>query len=158
MIRILHTADWHLGQTFFGYDRTQEHEHFLDWLAGVLTKNKIDVLIVAGDVFHVSNPSAASPRRYSFHAQVRLQNAAIPVVGPAITIQQPADLLPLLQEMRTEIKGIVRKQNGKIDYEHLLVELKNAAGEVEALCLAVPFCRQGDYPVVRLKAIRMRKG
>ena len=56
--------------------------------------------------------------------------------------------LPLLQEMRTEIKGIVRKQNGKIDYEHLLVELKNAAGEVEALCLAVPFLRQGDYPVV----------
>jgi exonuclease SbcD len=50
--------------------------------------------------------------------------------------------------MRTEIKGIVRKQNGKIDYEHLLVELKNAAGEVEALCLAVPFLRQGDYPVV----------
>ena len=53
MIRILHTADWHLGQTFFGYDRTQEHEHFLDWLAGVLTKNKIDVLIVAGDVFEI---------------------------------------------------------------------------------------------------------
>ena len=62
MIRILHTADWHLGQTFFGYDRTLEHEHFLDWLAGVLTKNKIDVLIVAGDVFDVSNPSAASQR------------------------------------------------------------------------------------------------
>jgi exonuclease SbcD len=64
MIRILHTADWHLGQTFFGYDRTQEHEHFLDWLAGVLTKNKIDVLIVAGDVFDVSNPSAASQRMF----------------------------------------------------------------------------------------------
>ena len=33
MIRILHTADWHLGQTFFGYDRTGEHEVFLNWLA-----------------------------------------------------------------------------------------------------------------------------
>ena len=59
MIRILHTADWHLGQTFFGYDRTQEHEHFLDWLAGVLTKNKIDVLIVAGDVFDFDLKSRA---------------------------------------------------------------------------------------------------
>ena len=33
MIRILHTADWHLGQTFFGYDRAEEHKAFLDWLA-----------------------------------------------------------------------------------------------------------------------------
>lgn len=152
MIRILHTADWHLGQTFFGYDRTQEHEHFLDWLAGVLTKNKIDVLIVAGDVFDVSNPSAASQRMfYRFIHRVTTENPLLQLVVVAGNHDSAARLespLPLLQEMRTEIKGIVRKQNGKIDYEHLLVELKNAAGEVEALCLAVPFLRQGDYPVV----------
>lgn len=152
MIRILHTADWHLGQTFFGYDRTQEHEHFLDWLAGVLTKNKIDVLIVAGDVFDVSNPSAASQRMfYRFIHRVTTENPRLQLVVVAGNHDSAARLespLPLLQEMRTEIKGIVRKQNGKIDYEHLLLELKNAAGEVEALCLAVPFLRQGDYPVV----------
>ncbi|MCS2695113.1 exonuclease SbcCD subunit D C-terminal domain-containing protein [Bacteroides fragilis] len=152
MIRILHTADWHLGQTFFGYDRTQEHEHFLDWLAGVLTKNKIDVLIVAGDVFDVSNPSAASQRMfYRFIHRVTTENPRLQLVVVAGNHDSAARLespLPLLQEMRTEIKGIVRKQNGKIDYEHLLVELKNAAGEVEALCLAVPFLRQGDYPVL----------
>ena len=152
MIRILHTADWHLGQTFFGYDRTQEHEHFLDWLAGVLTQNKIDVLIVAGDVFDVSNPSAASQRMfYRFIHRVTTENPRLQLVVVAGNHDSAARLespLPLLQEMRTEIKGIVRKQNGKIDYEHLLVELKNAAGEVEALCLAVPFLRQGDYPVV----------
>ncbi|MFK1919988.1 exonuclease SbcCD subunit D [Bacteroides fragilis] len=152
MIRILHTADWHLGQTFFGYDRTQEHEHFLDWLAGVLTKNKIDVLIVAGDVFDVSNPSAASQRMfYRFIHRVTTENPRLQLVVVAGNHDSAARLespLPLLQEMRTEIKGIVRKQNGKIDYEHLLVELKNVAGEVEALCLAVPFLRQGDYPVV----------
>jgi exonuclease SbcD len=141
-----------LGQTFFGYDRTQEHEHFLDWLAGVLTKNKIDVLIVAGDVFDVSNPSAASQRMfYRFIHRVTTENPRLQLVVVAGNHDSAARLespLPLLQEMRTEIKGIVRKQNGKIDYEHLLVELKNAAGEVEALCLAVPFLRQGDYPVV----------
>lgn len=152
MIRILHTADWHLGQTFFGYDRTQEHEHFLDWLVGVLTKNKIDVLIVAGDVFDVSNPSAASQRMfYRFIHRVTTENPRLQlvvVVSNHDSVTRLESPLPLLQEMRTEIKGIVRKQNGKIDYEHLLVELKNAAGEVEALCLAVPFLRQGDYPVV----------
>lgn len=140
------------GTNLFGYDRTQEHEHFLDWLAGVLTKNKIDVLIVAGDVFDVSNPSAASQRMfYRFIHRVTTENPRLQLVVVAGNHDSAARLespLPLLQEMRTEIKGIVHKQNGKIDYEHLLVELKNAAGEVEALCLAVPFLRQGDYPVV----------
>lgn len=121
-------------------------------MAGVLTKNKIDVLIVAGDVFDVSNPSAASQRMfYRFIHRVTTENPRLQLVVVAGNHDSAARLespLPLLQEMRTEIKGIVRKQNGKIDYEHLLVELKNAAGEVEALCLAVPFLRQGDYPVV----------
>ena len=139
MIRILHTADWHLGQTFFGYDRVEEHVHFLQWLARELKENKIDVLLVAGDVFDVSNPSAASQRMfYHFIRQVTEEN-------PAARLEAP---VPLLQEMRTEIRGIVRKHEGEIDYDHLIVELKNSEGEVEALCLAVPFLRQGDYPVV----------
>ena len=152
MIRILHTADWHLGQTFFGYDRAEEHKAFLDWLAEEIRQNEIDALVIAGDVFDVSNPSAASQRiYYEFIYRVTAENPKLQIVIVAGNHDSAARLeapLPLLQEMRTEIKGIVRKQNGKIDYEHLLVELKNAAGEVEALCLAVPFLRQGDYPVV----------
>ena len=53
MIRILHTADWHLGQTFFGYDRAEEHKAFLDWLAEEIRQNEIDALVIAGDVFDV---------------------------------------------------------------------------------------------------------
>lgn len=51
--------------------------------------------------------------------------------------------------MRTEVRGVVRKlEGGEIDYDHLTIELKNREGEVEVLCMAVPFLRQGDYPVV----------
>lgn len=152
MIRILHTADWHLGQTFFGYDRVEEHVHFLQWLARELKENKIDVLLVAGDVFDVSNPSAASQRMfYHFIRQVTEENPKLQLVVVAGNHDSAARLeapVPLLQEMRTEIRGIVRKHEGEIDYDHLIVELKNSEGEVEALCLAIPFLRQGDYPVV----------
>ena len=152
MIRILHTADWHLGQTYFGYDRVEEHVHFLQWLARELKENKIDVLLVAGDVFDVSNPSAASQRMfYHFIRQVTEENPKLQLVVVAGNHDSAARLeapVPLLQEMRTEIRGIVRKHEGEIDYDHLIVELKNSEGEVEALCLAVPFLRQGDYPVV----------
>ena len=152
MIRILHTADWHLGQTFFGYDRVEEHAHFLQWLACELRENKIDVLLIAGDVFDVSNPSAASQRMfYHFIRQVTEENPTVQLVVVAGNHDSAARLeapLPLLQEMRTEIRGVVRRDEREIDYDHLIVELKNCEGEVEALCLAVPFLRQGDYPVV----------
>ena len=153
MIRILHTADWHLGQTFFGYDRTKEHEAFLDWLLREIRKNEIDALIIAGDVFDVSNPSAASQRMYyEFIYRVTAENPGLQIVIVAGNHDSAARLeapLPLLQAMRTEVRGVVRKLNeGEIDYDHLAVELKNREGEVEVLCMAVPFLRQGDYPVV----------
>lgn len=152
MIRILHTADWHLGQTFFGYDRTAEHEHFLDWLAKEIGRQEADVLLIAGDVFDVANPSAASQRMfYRFIRRVTLENPALQILAVAGNHDSAARLeapLPLLQEMNTTIKGTIRKVDGEIDYDDLIVELRNCAGETEVLCLAVPFLRQGDYPSV----------
>ena len=154
MIRILHTADWHLGQTFFGYDRSEEHDMFLNWLAQEITRRKIDALIIAGDVFDVSNPSAAAQSMYyRFIYRVTAENPLLQIVIVAGNHDSAARLeapLPLLQAMRTEVRGVVRKlEGGEIDYDHLTVELKNHAGEVELLCMAVPFLRQGDYPVVQ---------
>ena len=153
MIRILHTADWHLGQTFFGYDRAEEHKAFLDWLAEEIRQNEIDALVIAGDVFDVSNPSAASQRiYYEFIYRVTAENPKLQIVIVAGNHDSAARLeapLPLLQAMRTEVRGVVRKlEGGEIDYDHLTIELKNREGEVEVLCMAVPFLRQGDYPVV----------
>jgi exonuclease SbcD len=154
MIRILHTADWHLGQTFFGYDRTEEHEVFLNWLAEEIRQKEIDALIIAGDVFDVSNPSAASQSMYyQFIYRVTAENPYLQIVIVAGNHDSAARLeapLPLLQAMRTEVRGVVRKlEGGEIDYDHLTVELKNRKGEVELLCMAVPFLRQGDYPAVQ---------
>ena len=154
MIRILHTADWHLGQTFFGYDRTGEHEVFLNWLAEEIRQKEIDALIIAGDVFDVSNPSAASQSMYyQFIYRVTAENPYLQIVIVAGNHDSAARLeapLPLLQAMRTEVRGVVRKlEGGEIDYDHLTVELKNRKGEVELLCMAVPFLRQGDYPAVQ---------
>lgn len=49
-IRILHTADWHLGREFHGYDMTSLHQHFFDWLAAEVESREIDLLIMAGDI------------------------------------------------------------------------------------------------------------
>lgn len=54
-MKILHTADWHLGQTFYEYSRYDEHVRFLDWLRRQIKERKIDVLLVAGDIFDGPN-------------------------------------------------------------------------------------------------------
>lgn len=150
-LKIIHTADWHLGQSFFGYDRDVEHQVFLDWLLTVLTEKQIDVLLIAGDVFDVANPSAGAQRMfYHFLKEAnRLQpHLQIVVIAgnhdSAVRLEAPN---PLLEELNTRIIGLVnRKESGEIDFDSLIVPLKNQEGEEEALCLAVPFLRQGDYP------------
>ena len=56
VIRILHTADWHLGREFHGRDLTSLHQHFFDWLAAEIESREIDVVIMAGDIYDRALP------------------------------------------------------------------------------------------------------
>ncbi|MBP5401291.1 MAG: exonuclease SbcCD subunit D [Bacteroidales bacterium] len=59
-MRLLHTADLHIGQTLYqNYGRTDEHEHFFRQLEGWCRQYHPDVLIVSGDVFDIQQPGAA---------------------------------------------------------------------------------------------------
>ncbi|MBL9144393.1 MAG: exonuclease SbcCD subunit D C-terminal domain-containing protein [Verrucomicrobiaceae bacterium] len=55
-MKLLHTADWHLGARLVERDRLPEHAAFLDWLIDTLRTEKIDALLVSGDVFDAANP------------------------------------------------------------------------------------------------------
>ena len=63
-MNFLHTADWHLGQTFYQYDRYQEHQHFLEWLLQTIEKQSTDVLLISGDVFDTANPSVVATKQF----------------------------------------------------------------------------------------------
>ena len=55
-MRLLHTSDWHIGKSLMGKARDREHEAFLDWLIGAVERERIDVLLVCGDVFDGKTP------------------------------------------------------------------------------------------------------
>lgn len=59
-MRILHTADWHLGITLNNYPRIDEQRFFAEQLIKTVSEEEIDAVIVAGDVFDssVSNSEA----------------------------------------------------------------------------------------------------
>lgn len=48
-MKIIHTANWHLGQTFFEYDRKGEHSLFMTWLREQVKVHEVDVLFIAGN-------------------------------------------------------------------------------------------------------------
>ena len=64
-MRILHTGDLHLGHTLYGYDRFDEQLAMLRDIEKAVTDHKPDALIISGDIFHTSQPSAAVQRMFS---------------------------------------------------------------------------------------------
>lgn len=152
-MRILHTADWHIGQLFHEYDRTYEHQQFLNWLVQTLQKENIDILLISGDVFDLSNPAAASVKMfYTFLNSVAKINPDIQIIITAGNHDSPSRLespKPLLELSNIYIVGLIEKnENGNIDYEKLIVPLKDKTGIVKAWCMAIPFLRMGDYPAI----------
>jgi exonuclease SbcD len=152
-MRLLHTSDWHLGQTLHNYDRSYEHQCFLDWLLDTIVAEDADALLIAGDVFDNANPSAQAQRQlYRFLQQAKARAPQLDIVLIAGNHDSPGRLEapgPLLEAHGTAVVGAVaRDAQGQIDLERLLVPLYDRHGAVRAWCLALPFLRPGDVPRV----------
>ena len=151
-MRLIHASDWHLGQTFHEFDRSHEHGLFLDWLVNRLEIEQADALLIAGDVFDNSNPSADSQRQF-YHfltaAKRRVPELDIVIIAgnhdSAGRLEAPT---PLLEAFDVAAIGYTRDPQAGIQLDRLVVPLKNRDGEIAAWCLAIPFLRPGDVPRV----------
>ena len=72
-MRILHTADWHIGQRLHERQRTDEHEKFLEWLLNTIQEYHVELLLVSGDIFDTALPSSESTNLY-YRVLYRLYN------------------------------------------------------------------------------------
>ena len=152
-MNIIHTADWHLGNTFHGYSRLEEHRHFLEWLLGVLRARRPDVLLVTGDVFDSANPSAAAERLYyNFLMQAVQAVKGLQVVVTAGNHDSPGRLeatAELLRAFNIYVRGYVHHdpETDEPDVDSLLLPLSSRLSpEAQVVCFALPFLRPGDYP------------
>jgi exonuclease SbcD len=57
-MRILHTADWHIGKTLARQSRLDETRAALDQVVGIAVQEKVDAVLVCGDIFEHQAPSA----------------------------------------------------------------------------------------------------
>lgn len=63
-MRILHTADWHLGKTLEGYSRLQEQEKFLQDLIEISEARDVDLILLCGDIYDSHNPPALAEKLF----------------------------------------------------------------------------------------------
>lgn len=150
MLKIIHTADWHLGHQLHGQSRAYEHQQFLSWLLKTLSIKQADVLVVSGDIFDTSNPSAtAQAQFYDFLSQARIQFPELDIIfiggnhDSAARLDAPH---PILDAFNIHIVGGFPIKDNKPDYSRLFIPLHNKQGDIKGWCIAMPFLRPFDLP------------
>ena len=142
-MRVLHTADWHLGQHFLtGQERTTEQQAFLDWLLLTVQAQAIDTLVIAGDIFDTQSPSYTAQELY-YTFLVKMQRTGcrdIVVVGG--NHDSPTMLnasRQLLRQLRIHVVGGV-----PTDPAEQVLHLAGPDGRPGLVVCAVPFLRDRD--------------
>lgn len=143
MIRILHTADWHVGQTLRGFSREYEHRKVFERLEEIVVERNVDALIIAGDVFDSQNPSGEAQQLF-YNALVRLSRAqprmtTVIVAGNHDAAGRLEAPRPLLEAFNIRVVGNVRRHDGRIEAARHLVPIADASGVVAAHVLAVSY-------------------
>ncbi|QIZ77155.1 exonuclease subunit SbcD [Ferrimonas lipolytica] len=140
-MRLLHTSDWHLGQYFYGKSRAQEHNAFIDWLLSQIVDNKVDALIVAGDLFDTGTPPSYARAIYNrlVTAMSKLDCQLVLLGGNHDSVAVLNESKALLAELGTHLTA-----NASDDIDSQLVELTNSSGEAIGIVCAVPYLRPRD--------------
>jgi exonuclease SbcD len=109
-MRILHTSDWHVGRTIRGRSRAAEHEAVLAEIAGVARAERVDLVLVAGDVFDTAAP-APETERIVYRALLDLAEVApvVLVAGNHDSHQRLAAVRPLLAANRVEVGAVLAR-------------------------------------------------
>jgi exonuclease SbcD len=139
-MKILHTADWHLGQNFYERDRLEEQSQFLDFLLAQIELQAIDLLIIAGDIFDTANPPrAAEQLYYDFITRLyQLKHCEAVIIGGN------HDSAPHLDAPRSVLSNLNIHVVGSIPDDPELAILRFERNGKRLCVAAIPFLRDRD--------------
>ncbi|WP_334036569.1 exonuclease subunit SbcD [Alteromonas macleodii] len=143
-MKILHTSDWHLGQSFFTKSRKNEHAAFLKWLLQQVEVHQIDAIIVAGDVFDTGTPPSYARELYhAFIGELQGMQCTLVVLGGN------HDSVSVLNESKALLKylnsHVIASTYGELSEQ--VITLNDRNGQPSAVLCAVPFIRPRDVLV-----------
>ena len=157
-MKLIHTSDWHLGQTLHQYSRDDEHKYFFNQLKNIILEEEPDVLIVSGDIFHSATPTVVSQRLY-YHTLVELSRLhddlqIIVVAGnhdSPSRLEAPRELWEAFNV--TVIGGLdfyKEFNESELSYDASKIQIPvKRHDEIVGWVLAVPFINAGNYPPLK---------
>lgn len=157
-MKVLHTSDWHIGQIFHNFSREEEHKFFFEHLKSIIIKEKPDVVVVSGDVFHTATPTIVSQRLYyNFIVDLSRLDNDLQIVITSGNHDSPSRLeapRPLWEAFNVSVVGLLDYQTNTdefgLNFDASKIEIPiTKKGEIIGWVLAVPYLNAGNYPSVK---------
>ncbi|MBZ9653087.1 exonuclease subunit SbcD [Psychroflexus montanilacus] len=136
-MKILHTADWHIGKRLHKTDLSQDFDLFVNWLCNYLRENPVDVLLISGDVFDFSNPSSESRSQY-YKTLIKLKNFNLKIIITGGNHDSPSVLeapKEILNQLDIHVIGRMPDQ-----FEDCLIPVSSEL-KTELIIAAIPYLR-----------------
>ncbi|WP_324721062.1 exonuclease SbcCD subunit D C-terminal domain-containing protein [Salinimicrobium sp. HB62] len=140
-MKILHTADWHIGKKLHKTELAEDFDLFIDWLCKIIDAEKVDLLLVSGDIFDLANPSSEARRQY-YRALIKMKQFKCRIILTGGNHDSPAMLdapKEILKELDIEIIGGLPEA-----LEDVVIPVGGKEGNPEIVIAALPFLRDAD--------------
>lgn len=150
-MKILHSSDWHLGQEFHSYDRTEEHTAFLNQLKQIVADEQPDAMIVSGDIYHNASPSNSVMKLFTDH-MLEIQ-AACPSMKIIITAgnHDSSSRLEITRnvwkKLNVEMIGRIEKEDNDINFDRHIISINNNGTPI-GFVVAMPHIFPQSFPLV----------
>lgn len=115
-MRLLHTADWHLGRVFYGVSLIDDQREILDQFIGVVEKTQPDAVVIAGDLYDRAVPPPEAVALLDEVLSKIILQARVPVFAIAGNHDSPDRtefLGRLLSEGNLHLQGRLREHDAK---------------------------------------------
>lgn len=151
-MKILHTSDWHLGQVFYNYDRTDEQQSFLRQLVRIVVERQPDAVVVSGDIFHTPSPSSAVQRMY-VEAMLDVHRACphATIVVTAGNHDSASKLeidSSLWRHFNLHVIGGIARRGDDVDWDRHIIGVHAADGSLAGYVAAVPHVYPQNFPAL----------
>lgn len=147
-MKILHSSDWHLGNRLQEKTRTEEFRDFTEWLLFQLREQKVDVLLISGDIFDNSTPGDSTLELYHDFLSKADQTGCRYIImtgGNHDGVAQLESSAPLLKRHHAYMVSSLSRDN----IEKCLIPVTDESGTPAALVCAVPYLRPHEVSAER---------
>lgn len=125
-MKLMHTSDWHLGLDFYGQDMIADQRHMIKSIVRIAKEEKVDAVLLAGDVFDRAVVGAQAIELYDEAMQALCLEAGVKVLlcaGNHDGAARLSSLSELLKSAGLHIAGRVQAQEETMEMGDVVIHL-----------------------------------